>query len=176
MWASARVPPADVPNLRARLAQIFGMAAAWGFVAEVRLHLPAVPEITCNILYCSRLLLISSFTPRQVVEYRSVLVTKVSRMLFPMKGHALKLSRDHAPRAMLASFRIDTSGLRCAALPRVVTPGLLRKHCRSVRRGVSPGGGTACKLVAALAEGPGCSSAADMAEACFGKCLAELLA
>lgn len=35
-WAEARVPPADVPNLRARLAQIFGMAAAWGFVAEVR--------------------------------------------------------------------------------------------------------------------------------------------
>ncbi|KAK9837131.1 hypothetical protein WJX81_005021 [Elliptochloris bilobata] len=34
VWAGARVPPADVPNLRARLAQIFGMAAAWGFVAE----------------------------------------------------------------------------------------------------------------------------------------------
>lgn len=36
VWSSVRVPPADVPNLRARLAQIFGMAAAWGFVAEAR--------------------------------------------------------------------------------------------------------------------------------------------
>jgi len=34
VWAAARVPPADVPSLRAGLAQIFGMAAAWGFVAE----------------------------------------------------------------------------------------------------------------------------------------------
>jgi len=34
VWAAARVPQADVPSLRARLAQIFGMAAAWGFVAE----------------------------------------------------------------------------------------------------------------------------------------------
>ncbi len=41
VWASARVPPADVPNLRARLAQIFGMAAAWGFVAEVCSLVPA---------------------------------------------------------------------------------------------------------------------------------------
>lgn len=55
MWASARVPPADVPNLRARLAQIFGMAAAWGFVAEARL------ACCCKggdkqVLVCSRLL------------------------------------------------------------------------------------------------------------------------
>ena len=60
MWASARVPPADVPNLRARLAQIFGMAAAWGFVAEVRLRLPAVHEVTCMACYCSRSMLDSS--------------------------------------------------------------------------------------------------------------------
>jgi len=34
VWAAARGPPAAGPRRRARLAQIFGMAAAWGFVAE----------------------------------------------------------------------------------------------------------------------------------------------
>ena len=49
-WAEARVPPADVPNLRARLAQIFGMAAAWGFVAEVRS--PLLEAITLLMIRC----------------------------------------------------------------------------------------------------------------------------